>query len=344
MSFSRILPIALVLLLVGVGGWVVARLRQPAVEPVTGEQFLMGTYVKIKLFGPKAAMQAAFDRIAALDRQMSRTASGSDVGRINQHAGKEWVSVSEDTYHVVQEALKYAELTGGLFDPTVAPLVDLWSIGTEKARVPASEELREALKSVDYRQVQLDARNRRVKLATAGMGLDLGGIAKGYAADEVVELLREKGIDSAFISLGGNVYVIGSKPDGSPWRIGIQDPFGPRGNYVAVLEVSDTSIVTSGPYERYFIKDGKRYHHILDPRTGWPADSGLVSVTIIADTSLAADALSTGVYIMGVEKGLTLLEQLPGIEGILITDSKEVFATSGARDMLTYVAKDFRLK
>jgi thiamine biosynthesis lipoprotein len=312
-------------------------------DPVSDSRFLMGTLVEIRIFGSQRVLNAAFEYLQQLDEKMSRTLASSEVYQINRQAGHDWVPVSSDTFQVVEAALHYAELTNGVFDPTIAPLVDLWGIGTNRAQIPESQALKAAKALIDYRAVELNSKDSRVKLSNPGMGLDLGGIAKGYAADTVAEFLRNKGIQSGFLSLGGNIYVIGRKPDGSPWRIGIQNPFAPRGNHTAVLEVEDTSIVTSGPYERYFIQDNQRYHHILDPITGFPVENGLASVTIVSQCSMTADALSTGVFLLGLDRGLALLEELDGIEGLLITDDRQVYVTSGLRPQLKTLAEGFEL-
>ena len=332
--------IAIIIILAALG---VAFTQSRTVEPVSDSRFLMGTLVEIRIFGSQRELNAAFEYLQRLDDKMSRTLASSEVFEINRQAGREWVSVSSDTFQVIEAALHYAELTDGVFDPTIAPLVDLWGIGTDKAQVPETRALRAAQALIDYRAIELDAKDNQVKLANPGMGLDLGGIAKGYAADAVADFLKSKGIKSGFLSLGGNIYVIGSKPDGSPWRIGIQNPFAPRGNHTAVLEVKDTSIVTSGPYERYFIQDNQRYHHILDPTTGFPVENGLASVTIVTPCSMTADALSTGVFLLGLERGLALLEKLDGIEGILITNDRQVYVTGGLWPQLKSLAKGFEL-
>ena len=175
------------------------------------------------------------------------------------------------------------------------------------------------------------------------MRLDLGGIAKGYAADRGAEVLRQKGIGKALLDFGGNIYALGTKSDTEQWRIGIQNPFEPRGNFIGILNVSDLSVVTSGTYERYFELDGVRYHHILDPSTGFPADTGLVSVTIIAASSMTADALATGVFVLGITQGLTLVEAFDGVEAILIGDDRRVYLSSGAGERFSLSDDSFKI-
>lgn len=292
----------------------------------------MDTLVEFKLYGQNAesAMEQAFDKIKEIEYRMSVTLSGSEVSLINANAGKHPVQVSSDTYTVIKEALHYSELTSGAFDPTVGPLVAAWGIGGENPRVPSKTELRRLTGLIDYRKVHLDPQARSVFLAQPEMSIDLGGIAKGYAADEVVKVLRENNITSGYVSLGGNVYVIGAKPDGSPWRIGIRNPFDDSGrSFIGVASVTDTSLVTSGTYERFFIADGVKYHHILDPDTGYPVVSDLASVTIVSPNSMAADGLSTSVFILGKKNGKALIESLPGVEAILVDNDRHVWISPG---------------
>ena len=299
-------------------GLVLTRPRTP--QDISDTRVLMDTSVEIRIFGSKKALEAAFQRIQELDDLMSRTRKGSDIYTVNQKAGGEPVKVDAETFHVIETALRYAELTGGLFDPTITPLVELWGIGTGNPQIPEPGAIENAKRLIDYRKVELEPNGYRVSAA---------------------ELLRQRGVESALLNLGGNVYVIGGKPDGSAWRIGIQDPFADRGTHVTILQVRDTSIVTSGTYERFFIRNGKRYHHIMDPETGYPAETGLASVSIISPSSITGDALSTGVFLVGLEKGLALLEELEGVEGMLITNDRKVYLTSGLKDQVKSLAKGF---
>lgn len=223
---------------------------------------------------------------------MSVTIKDSEISQINENAGIRPVKVSADTFYVIQQAVHFSDVEKGYFDITVGPIVKLWNIGTDKARIPSPEEIKAKLPLVNYKDIILDEKNRTIMLKNKGMSIDLGGIAKGYAADKVAQVLKKEGVKHAIINLGGDVIAIGTKPAGGNWRIGIQTPFKPRGEYLGIIEVSNKAVVTSGVYERYFEKDGKLYHHILNPFTGYPADSHLYSVTIIAETSIAGDALS----------------------------------------------------
>lgn len=303
-------------------------------QSATKSEFLMGTLVTAKAYGPNArrAVDKAFDRIRQIEQEVSANLEDSEISALNRAAGKTPVRISRDTLILLKEAYRFAEISQGEFDPTVGPLVKLWGIGTEKAHVPQAKDIEKARALIGYRDLVINEKDGTAFLKRPGMAVDLGAVAKGYAGDEVIRIFQEFGISSGYIDLGGNVVVLGSKPEGGPWRVGIQDPRGERGNYVLAIPVIDKSIVTSGDYERYFEKDGVRYHHILDPKTGSPSRSGLISASIVSDKSIDGDALSTTVFLLGPDKGMKLIESLPGIEGVLITSDKRVLISSGLRD------------
>ena len=303
-------------------------------EPETRTQLILGTTVTIRIYegATDAAFERSFERVRQIEERMSTNTtdySSTELIEVNRAAGERPVEVSEDTFYVVSRALEYSRMTDGAFDVSIGPLVDLWGIGTEYAAVPPEEEIAERLELVDYRKVRLDAEEQTIYLPEEGMGLDVGGIAKGYAAEEVARILREEGIEHALLDFGGNILAIGVKPDGSRWKIGIQNPQESRGEFLGIVEDEEMTVVTSGDYERYFEKDGVRYHHIINSRTGYPARTGLSSVTIVADDSTEADTLSTAVYVMGVERGSELIESLDGIEAAFVTKERSVYMTSG---------------
>ncbi|PRX27435.1 thiamine biosynthesis lipoprotein [Orenia metallireducens] len=305
--------------------------------------YKMGTIVQLKAYGKnlEGTVKEAFTLIDHLEQKMSLNIEGSEINQVNNLAGQKGFQASDDTYLVIDKALNYAKLSQGSFDPSIGPVVKLWGIGSEKQRVPSKEELAAKLKLVDYRQIQLNPDNKSISLTTEGMILDVGGIAKGYAADKVIEFLKSQGVKSAYVSLGGNVSVLGTKPDGSNWKVGIQDPKAKsRGEVVGVVSLKDKTVVTSGNYERYFIEDGVRYHHILNPKTGYPAKNGVISATIIAESSFDADALSTAVYILGIKHGLELVNQLDGIEAILITEENQIYVTANLKDKFKLTKKN----
>jgi thiamine biosynthesis lipoprotein len=305
--------------------------RTKAENPVTKTNFLLDTLIQITAYGDNAsnAIDQAYDRINDIQKKMTASGDDSEVIDINKKAGKDFQKVSPDTFYVIKKGLYYSQSSHGRFDITIGPLVKLWGIGTDKARVPSRAEIKNALGHINYKNVVLNENENSVMLKEPGMAIDLGAIAKGYAADEVVRILKANGIKSAAADLGGNIYVLGKKPNGSPWKIGIQDPFEPRGNTFATVDVADKTLVTSGVYERYFIKDGKRYHHILDTSTGYPVDNGLVSVTIISDSSIDADGLSTTVFALGLKDGMKYVEKVPHIEAVFVTKDRKVYTSSG---------------
>lgn len=282
-----------------IAGWGWARRAQR----FTGSEFVMDTLVSVTVYGPQAAEngRAALDEFRRLDRLLSAYLPDSDVGRVNAAAGREAVRVSRETAALVALSLKYAALSGGRFDPTVGPLVRLWGVGEGRTEPPSPVEIAAARRLVDYRRVMVDQAEGRLYLPQRGMALDLGGVAKGYAADRAAAALRARGVSSALIDAGGNIVALGTRPGGRPWRIGIRHPRR-EGQILGVLSVADRAVVTSGDYERFFLHGGRRYHHILDSHTGRPAE-GFTSVTIVAPSSTLADLLSTAVFVLGPKDG-----------------------------------------
>ncbi len=301
------------------------------VEPLAQSELLLGTVCKITIYDKPSdeAFNAAFKRIKEIEDRMSIRIDTSEISQVNARAGIGPVVVSADTFTVVEQALVSAAQSSGAFDPTVGPLVQAWDIGGDNARRPPQEEIDSLLPLIGYDRVVLNAENSSIFLEDPRMMLDLGGIAKGYAADEVANVLTAHGVRSAIVNLGGNVRTLGSKPDGSAWRIGIQNPEEERGGYLLILQFAEMSLVTSGPYERFLELDGVVYHHILDTRTGYPVDSDFTSVSIITPKSFIADALSTAVYSLGLSKGMELINSLKDVEAICITRSNEIYLSQG---------------
>jgi FAD:protein FMN transferase len=298
---------------------------------------IMDTVVTVRVYAETkeqgdAAIDTVYSVMEGLEDELSRHVAGSPVDTINSKAGQEAVQVSPHVMYVIQGALETARQTGGAFDITVAPLLDLWAIGTVEARVPAPAEIEEKLGLIDYSQVQVQ--NGRVFLPREGMALDLGGVAKGYIVDQGIAALKEEGIQAAYLDAGGDIRVMGEKPDGTPWRIGIRHPRD-RNKVLAVIPLTgDGAVVTSGDYQRYFEEGGIRYHHILDPVSGYPAQAGIISATVIAGDTMTADILSTAFFVLGVEKSLELVERLPGIDAVLITRDLEIHMSSGIKDSI----------
>jgi thiamine biosynthesis lipoprotein len=300
-------------------------------KPVSETRQLLGTTCTVTLYdrAPRGIFEKVFARIDEIERRMTLNGTGSEVIAVNEAAGRAPAAVSPDTFSVISAGLEYSRLSQGAFDITIGPLVKSWGIGSDSARVPPEHEIREKLALIDYTKVRTDERSGTVYLEEPGMMLDLGAIAKGYAADETVRILTENGVKSAIIDLGGNIMLVGKKSDGTDWRIGVQDPDGMRGSYIGVIESGPGAVVTSGVYERFFVRDGVRFHHILDTETGYPVDNGLTSVTIVTPRSTDADGLSTSVFSLGLEKGIELIEHLPGVEAIFLTWDKQIWITSG---------------
>lgn len=273
-----------------------------------------------------ALLNDALEECGRHERLLSRTVEGSDVWRIN-HAGGQGVEVSEETVEILDAARQVSELSGGAFDVTIAPVSTMWDFTSGAATVPDANAIERAAALVDYRAVQIDG---NVVTLPEGRMIDLGGIAKGYIADAVKRYLMDRGVKSAVLSFGGNIVTIGEKPDGSPWRVGIQDIDRPTGEYMLVAYNFGGSTVTSGIYERGFEADGVYYHHILDSSTGWPVQNELASVTIFSESSMWGDALATAAFALGTEGGGKLIEGLDGVEAVFIARDRTVTGTSGA--------------
>ena len=311
----------------------------------TASEFLMDTIVDMQVFGKEAdkVIEKSFNRMREIEDEMSKSIEKSDVSKINKNAANGWVEIEQDTFTVIKKAVDYAKLTNGNFDPTIGPLVELWGIGTDKAKIPTESEIDKVKKLVNYKNIELDKKKQSIRLKRKEMKIDLGGIAKGYAADEVRNIANSYNIKSAYVNLGGNVLVIGGKEDGTPWKIGIQDPRKSRGSVMAGLEVKDKTVVTSGNYERYFEKDGIIYHHILNPETGKPTRNNLLSVSIIANDSFEADVLSTSAFILGRKNANKLIENKDEVEAIFVTEDLKVYLTSGLKGKVEILDSDFKL-
>lgn len=298
-------------------------------ESAQQQFFAMDTVMSITAYGKDAeeAVAAAMLKVNTLESLLSRTREGSDIDLLNSNGT---AAVSEDTANVLSMAQKWSKKTDGAFDVTIAPVVTAWGFGGEDSyRVPTQEELDELLKLVNCNILDLDGTT--ATLRQADMEVDLGGIAKGYAAGQAEQVIRDHGIESALLDLGHNITVIGSKPDGNAWRIAVQDPVD-SDSMVGVLSLRDCSAVTSGGYQRYFEQDGQIYHHIIDPRTGYPAASGIVSATVVCPDPGLADILSTAVFVLGVEDALTLWRTEGGFELVLVTAENTVMITEGLMD------------
>jgi len=300
-------------------------------EVAQSEKYGMGTVIANKVFGEQAeeALQAALKEIGRLEGILSRFARGSEISRINRAAGIRCEKVGRETYDVLSQAIYFSECCHGCFDVTIGPLVCLWADARKSSEPPDEADIERLLPLVDHNSLVMNPDRVTVGLKRADQSIDLGGVGKGYAADKVLDVFRSFGISSAFTNFGGNVAAMGAKPDGSPWHIGIRHPR-KENSLIGAISVVDRSVVTSGDYQRYFIgKDGKRYHHILAPNTGYPAESGLISATVVAGSSAAADALSTAIFVAGMQQGVGFLGAFPGAEAIFVGHDLSVYATKG---------------
>jgi FAD:protein FMN transferase len=296
---------------------------------------IMGTVISQKVFGEnnQAAAEEVTARIRNLEKTLSFYQKESEISRLNTSAGKDKVTLSPETFFLLSKSIEYSNLSDGAFNIMVGPLVKKWKVTGENPVIPSSSEIKSLLLLIDYRDLKLNRNDNSAKLSKNGQMVDLGGIAKGFAGDEALKIYKKHGIKSALLDIGGNISLLGIKPDGSPWTIGVQDPKKKRGEYVCSLSLQDRSFSTSGGYERYFEKDGKIYHHIIDPKTGYPSQSDLLSATIIGETSVDTDALSTSVFILGLEKGIKLLTKT-SFEAVLITTDSKIHATAGLKNMI----------
>lgn len=301
-------------------------------KPTERAVFAMDTYITMQAYGSEAepALEEAEHLIQRLESQFSVNDESSEIYAANHSDGKP-VVISNDTAFLIDFALSMAHQTGGALEPTIYPVLTAWGFTTDEYHIPAQDELDDLLPLVNYKNIDL---TDTMVTVPDGMQLDLGAVAKGYTGDKVAELLRDHGISSALINLGGNVQAVGSKPDGSPWRVGVRDPFTDRN--LGVLEIKDTAVVTSGGYERYFTdEDGNVYWHILDPETGYPAKSGLVSVTVAAPKGKLCDALSTALFVMGPEEAVQFWRNRQDFEMLLVDEDGGILLTEGLESSFT---------
>lgn len=326
--FNALMLLFLLLLILGICYY----LQSPAEDDLQeAQEFLMDTFVTVRVQGPGAeeALQGVLKEMRRLERILSRHLEESDVFRLNQKAGISPQVVEEETMELLLLARQYGALTGGAFDITIAPLLSLWGFGEQKQQVPASWEVEALLPLVDYSLLLLDEEAMTAYLPQEGMAIDLGGVAKGFIVDQGIRYLKEQGMERALISAGGDIRVFGGRPDGTPWRIGIRDPFGALDSYLEnILLIETGSVDTSGNYERFFVEDGVNYHHILDPTTGYPA-RGLVSTTILSASSAVADILSTALFVLGIHGGMDLITSLEDVEALIITEENQHFLSPG---------------
>ncbi len=310
--------------------------------PVEEVYFLMDTMARISIYDTditKSAIQDAasyaVEEMKRVEQLLSVHIDSSEAAKINRNAGKKALMISKDIECVIEESMKISETSSGAFDITIGPLKKLWNFESNTPTVPDSESICSVLKTIGYGRLKIS--DGKIFLQDAGMEIDLGGIAKGYIIDSGIRALKRKGIKSAIIEAGGDLRILGKKPDKGFWRIGIRHPRGERNGLIGILRLEGgSSVATSGDYERYFFKDRIRYHHILNPRTGYPA-RGCISVTIVADNCMVADGYATAVFVLGPKKGMELIENVDSIEGVIIYEKDEeleFLASDGIKDKI----------
>ena len=301
-------------------------------EPAVRQFFSMDTLMRIEVYGKEAeaAADAAQALIEKYDSLWSALDENSDISKLNQSAGGPPIHVSDETFSLVEEALYQAAYTDGAFDPTVGYLLELWGFRHEISRVPNKDEINIALGGVDWTSVRMNDEDNTIQLTFSETKLDLGGIAKGYATDRLTELLEQYDIDRALINLGGNIGVIGQKVDGSPFKVAITDPSNPD-RFIGVVFAKDITVITSGGYERFLEFDGVRYTHIMDPNSGYPVETNLASVSIVATAGGKGDALSTALMVMGLDHSIEFWERHPDFGVVLCTATGEIHCSSNLK-------------
>lgn len=294
----------------------------------TKEFFSMDTYMTVTAYGlnAKKAVEQAQSRVVQLDDRLSTGKEDSEVSKLNNTSR---AKLSDDTFYLMNKALEICDTTDGAFNPAIYPLMELWGFTTGEYKVPTKRERYKLLANMNPQNIKLHENTNKVAFANEGMKVDFGGIAKGYTSAEIMDIFRENGIESGMVSLGGNVQVLGSKTDGSLWRVAIQNPETEK-DYLGILEIKDKAVITSGGYERYFEQNGKVYHHILDPLTGEPAENGLKSVTIVSEDGVLADGLSTALYVMGTEKAKKYwMNHSDDFDVVLLTEDEKLYVSEG---------------
>lgn len=302
--------------------------------PASKEFFAMDTYMEVDAYGDNGekAVAKAEKEVNKLDSILSTGKSTSEISKLNKN--KKQV-VSADTMSLIKESIKISKETNSAFNPTIYPLMELWGFTTKNYYVPKDNEIKTLLNHMDIDNIKIDESKNEVSFKDSNMKIDLGAIAKGYTSSKIIDIFKENNIKSGMVTLGGNVQVLGKKPDGSLWKVGIQNPIG-EDEYLGVLQTSDKAVITSGGYERNFTKNGKTYHHILDPSNGYPANNGLTSVTIISSDGTLADAFSTSLFVMGKDKAIDFYKKSNyNFDFILYTSDNKLIISDGIKDIFS---------
>jgi len=298
-------------------------------KPLKQTEMIMGTLIEITVIPEnEKAIREAFEALKKVDALMSTYKEDSEISILNRE-GK--AQVSQETLEVIKDAIKFSNLTDGAFDITCRPLINLWKKAKKEEKVATEEEIEEAISLVGYQRIILEG--NQIRLEKKGMQIDLGGIAKGYAVDKAIEVLKKNGIKRALVNAGGDLYALGTDPQGEKWQIGVQDPR-EEDKIIDIIKVKDKAVATSGDYRRYFTLEGKRFSHIVNPKTGLTVQDVPMSVTIVGPDATTTDALSTGVFVLGPEEGMKLIESLPGVEGMIISEGMKRITSQGWKEFL----------
>lgn len=309
--------------------------RPKQTKAISRSDFLLNTFVTVTLYDSddESILDECLNICREYEDRLSNTIPTSEISQMNHRKpGQNTFVLKKDTADLIREGLHYSAVSDGAYDITIEPLSSLWDFTSGKAVIPPADQIAAAAKRVNYKNVKLDGDT--LTFLSPDTTIELGSIAKGFIADRMKDYLLSKGVKSAIINLGGNVLCVGELPGGHPFHIGLQKPFADHSEVIANLSINDLSVVSSGVYERHFIKDGKNYHHILNPKTGFPYDNGLVAVTIVSPLSVDGDALSTTCFSMGLDKGMALINSLDGIYGYFITNDEKVHYSDGAKKFL----------
>ncbi len=301
-------------------------IQRQKIQPLKRSQMIMGTMVEITVMPPdEQAIEAAFEEMKKVDTLMSTYKENSEVSILNREGENH---LSTETLQVIGEAINFSEITGGAFDITCRPLINLWKKAKKEQVIPSPQEIKEALSLVGYEKIKILPEGDVVRFKQKGMQIDLGGIAKGYAVDRAIEALRKNGIRRALVNAGGDLYALGNGPGGEKWKVGIQDPR-EEDKLLGIIKVKDVGVATSGDYQRYFTIEGKRLSHIVNPKTGQTVQDVPMSVTVIAPHATTTDALATGVFVLGPQKGMELIESLPQVEGMIVSEGMKRITSKG---------------
>lgn len=305
-------------------------------EPISKTAFMLNTFVTLTLYDSQdqEILDGCLDLCESYEQIFSKTIETSEVYKLNHRKeGETTFTLSDDVARLLEKGIYYSEISDGAFDITIEPLSSLWDFTSEEHVVPGAEKIEEAAARVNYRNLKLEG--NELTFLSPDTSIDLGAIAKGYIADRMKDYLLERGVNSAVINLGGNVLCVGEKPGKKPFKIGLQKPFENRTETVAAMDIKDMSVVSSGVYERHFVIDGQNYHHILNPKDGYPYQNGLIAVTILSKESVDGDGLSTTCFSMGLEDGMKLIDGMEGTYAVFITDDYKIHYSEGAKQFLS---------